>query len=1314
MKLRSALLLVVTATVCALSGLLTPQVASASVDAVTQWPKMPPIVSDSANGNLSGKFTVGAGNNRLLLVAVATEYTSGNPTITSVTYGGTALTNIAAATNTTGANKIWVGYLVLGTGTVPSTATLAVTNTGTAGLTATYVTAAVYKGVDQTTPITGSGSASGSTATLTTANFAVTGISGNNGLAVFISNFSGATLNTTGTATKVREYAGTNMNIGAGQETIVTNPADNLTVTASAAVSGVLAGIGLNPAIKIATNTTCGDCHGNPPQDATSRNVPSGQFPGAHDKHTGGNANQYSLACTVCHYNAVGYSHSTGYKNISGSKVPRNSYGGVTNIAASNTPAYTQTCTKSTCHSNGRTNIQYAASPVWTGTTTCLSCHGGRSASGLNRYTTSTARFKLSTTHGQHLSKYTVAQINCNTCHGKTAANNTALVNYTGTIYHADGSKTVTFTNIAYGSYTAYKAASKTCQNVSCHGGKSRGTWNENTSVNTNNTCSHCHGTSTASASLQNVAANRKFFAPGYKSTGNPTGTSTDQIANSNDYRVGAHFKHISSAYMKSIRCNECHTVPSNPFDSTHMQGNRFNSQTLTFAQASTATISIGVSSASTPTLLSAFSGYTSGNGTRAASCSSVYCHGSRLKNGAAGGTYTKPYWNYSAMINYTDKVNACARCHGNPPSSVSASHSGKTPTTSCSGCHGSVVDASGNIINKNLHINGRVEGGGHAYPYPGATHGPSAGAASYSACTGCHTNWNAAANTYPFTRGDALQVTCKTCHKGTTFNTASQGCADCHGDSTGRPSNNTSVGGNVFPNISGSHGKHVVVKGYACSVCHATYGTGSPDHGSSGGKLSQQTVAYVHVTSATRQFGDFTYTKKDHVTAGKGSCANNACHGLAEWGVDKLDCISCHSSAMTIANGPLAGGQRAAVAASIKASGTRNHKSTAVGSDASKWDCIVCHMEGDTTTGATSSAIGSVAGKTIHGDGVIDFRDPDTGNQIKKVKWNGATFAQNLNDPGGRYADTLTNLTTARFSRNLSVVLESDPNWLDIASIQMNLCLKCHDNNGAMSANAQSKNPAVSATVSNYKPFGLDAASTTTQYWVTTTLKTAAGNTTGAVMNVFSQLSSGNSSYHPVRARQNNNSVTGSALKAPWGNTTKATGGRFPANTIYGYLVSCFDCHAASGATGQQNSTVVAHGNTAGTTPTMRSGRMTTTAVSGGATNLCTVCHGDNYTLSGGHGSGSGVASLSTSMNATTLGTCSNCHGSTTNNIGAQAVNGHGFNALESTGGATFATSGQRPYAFFRGGSMTNWNYNTPTCTVSCTTGTYSPGGMY
>ena len=48
MKLRSALLLVVAATVCALSGLISPQQAAASIDAVNNWPATPTIVSNTA------------------------------------------------------------------------------------------------------------------------------------------------------------------------------------------------------------------------------------------------------------------------------------------------------------------------------------------------------------------------------------------------------------------------------------------------------------------------------------------------------------------------------------------------------------------------------------------------------------------------------------------------------------------------------------------------------------------------------------------------------------------------------------------------------------------------------------------------------------------------------------------------------------------------------------------------------------------------------------------------------------------------------------------------------------------------------------------------------------------------------------------------------------------------------------------------------------------------------------------------------------------------------------------------------------------
>jgi hypothetical protein len=153
---------------------------------------------------------------------------------------------------------------------------------------------------------------------------------------------------------------------------------------------------------------------------------------------------------------------------------------------------------------------------------------------------------------------------------------------------------------------------------------------------------------------------------------------------------------------MKNLKCNECHVVPVNVFDGTHMGAtSRYNSQTLVFSQSSSA-----VWNGATGAKLAAFSGYTVGTAVKAATCSSVYCHGNRLKNGDTNGTYRKPYWNYSAMINYTDTANACKRCHGYPPTSNS-----HTTSTTCSTCHKN-VSAADNVtfLDKTLHINRVVD----------------------------------------------------------------------------------------------------------------------------------------------------------------------------------------------------------------------------------------------------------------------------------------------------------------------------------------------------------------------------------------------------------------------------------------------------------------------------------------------------------------------------------------------------------------------------------------------------------------------------
>jgi predicted CxxxxCH...CXXCH cytochrome family protein len=702
----------------------------------------------------------------------------------------------------------------------------------------------------------------------------------------------------------------------------------------------------------------------------------------------------------------------------------------------------------------------------------------------------------------------------------------------------------------------------------------------------------------------------------------------------------------------------------------------------------------------------------TSGTGTApsynatSGTCSNTYCHFDKPHNAlyAPAVTNAAVVWNNTAYLNGT--VADCQKCHQSPPTTASGVHVGKAFPSSCNTCHNHVSPA-GVITDATKHINGVVDAsGGHSFPFPGASHLSLAGSTPWGDCSGCH-NTSATGVTYTTwaanNRGTAPN--CTTCHLNG-LNTPdavvkTSSCYDCHGASAtdGMPN------GSAFPNNAGSHTKHVVGQGLVCATCHNGGGNVTANHGNSNGVT--RTIADITVASASGQF-TFAWAGGPGVTP---TCSSVACHGTAVWGVTTFDCVSCHSSLITITKGPLANGtnQRRAVASELTTSGSRNHKGTATGTAPTKWDCIVCHLEGDSATGSQASA--------YHGNGVLDFRDPDgTGNQpIKKVAWGGLPYAAGITDPGGRYIDTMTNFTTARFSRDLSLVLESDPAWLNVATIQMNLCLHCHDSNGAQNSTSWTKNAAGTVVGTAGQPFGLPVGNSSTQYWVTTTLMSAAGNTTGNVMNVFSQLSSANASSHPVTGRGNNGFAKGTQMKAPWSGGTNLP---HASTTVYGYLISCFDCHGVLNSTGAQSSTVVAHGNgSTVTTAQLRAPYPTAAlggiAVSGSKNNLCTLCHADTYaSTTNGHGPNSGITAGPASMTATTFGTCSNCHVTQTNNVGARAVAVHGYNATESAS-ATFPTTNSRPYAFWRGGPQVLY-WGPGSCSVSCTTQTYTTAGVY
>ena len=415
------------------------------------------------------------------------------------------------------------------------------------------------------------------------------------------------------------------------------------------------------------------------------------------------------------------------------------------------------------------------------------------------------------------------------------------------------------------------------------------------------------------------------------------------------------------------------------------------------------------------------------------------------------------------------------------------------------------------------------------------------------------------------------------------------------------------------------------------------------------------------------------------------------------------LGCTACHASTLDAPNASIASGgtvtQRDNIVAEFGS--TWSHKRAASGVVADE-DCIVCHMEGDAATKTKDAA--------YHGNGYIELRDPDLDGTIKQVTFSGTP---------GSYTSTGTDARPVRFSRNLnSAAIETDT-----AAMQINLCLKCHDADGALSSNAW----VTGGTA--VKPFNTTVASTGTYY----SNNVAAGNAAGSVVDVNSSFDTNNASYHPVRGKQNNSyaSLNGGneRMKAPWTGMSKTAG----TTTDWGYLISCWDCHAPAGtaSTVTLSRTVTAHGGA----DTIR---IDSWAASD---NLCTVCHAQAYaTGTTNHGAGSAFSTGGDSAIGSRFQTCSYCHSSGNNTRPWRGVDAHGFNRMaeERTDTTTSANAsnwagtrgGSRPYAFIRTTKMGSWrplsaSGDTLSGSVGCSQystgsscgnshGTYGPGGTY
>jgi hypothetical protein len=218
-----------------------------------------------------------------------------------------------------------------------------------------------------------------------------------------------------------------------------------------------------------------------------------------------------------------------------------------------------------------------------------------------------------------------------------------------------------------------------------CHGNNYTGGWSSVSCYKCHlqtggpEACNTCHGTGAADVS---VAAN---WAPPKDLNNNIETTAIG---------VGAHQGHLkdstlTTAYVKD--CDLCHPNILTFDNPQHIDGDP--SIDMQFNDSAT----------DSGRIIPAWN-------MDKASCNNVYCHG----NFSFKQSESKNNWGYvdtlitgnNVTVDWTNVGSgeaACGTCHGLPPV-------GHIPAASCEGCHFTVVDGNFNIINKNRHMNYKID----------------------------------------------------------------------------------------------------------------------------------------------------------------------------------------------------------------------------------------------------------------------------------------------------------------------------------------------------------------------------------------------------------------------------------------------------------------------------------------------------------------------------------------------------------------------------------------------------------------------------
>ena len=290
----------------------------------------------------------------------------------------------------------------------------------------------------------------------------------------------------------------------------------------------------------------------------------------------------------------------------------------------------------------------------------CASCHGSSFTGGTSGQSCFTchssyphpANFAGTSGHPLYLYNQNYPFAQCQTCHGAT---------------YAGGS----VTNVS-------------CMQSGCHVDASN-------NPKSPEACNTCHG-------VFNAAANDLLSAAPPKSVLRETASTARG--------VGAHQKHLKTGVVgKSVKCEECHTAPSQVFSPGHLGTLPaevvFND---TLAGLATAGKTYVPKPSYDPSTLKCNNTYCHGNWKlRKATSSAPLAYADSVMVGANG----SPVWTGgSAEV-------ACGSCHGIPPQGHF-----KVDISTCGTCHYGIVSTDGKIIDRAKHMNGKVNVFGQEYSF--------------------------------------------------------------------------------------------------------------------------------------------------------------------------------------------------------------------------------------------------------------------------------------------------------------------------------------------------------------------------------------------------------------------------------------------------------------------------------------------------------------------------------------------------------------------------------------------------------------------